>query len=95
MTPPRQEWDPESLDEKFAEVDAKLAELDRRQGRMQRALRNRPTKRQLNERFAEVSGSATRGQIWVAAIGAAALVIAALITGLVDIFNTPPQLPTK
>jgi len=87
MTPQRQEWDDERIDEKFREIDA-------RHRRTQRALRNRPTKRQVNERIAALTGSATRGQIIVAAIGAAALVLAAVITGLVDLHNSVPA-PTK
>jgi hypothetical protein len=87
MDPSRSKWDDDALDEKFKELDA-------RHQRTQRALRNRPTKRQVNERFAQVTGSASRGQIWVAAIGAAAIVIAAIIAGVVDIYNAPP-FPTK
>lgn len=81
-------------DDRYHRLERRVADLEAKQTRFQRALRNRPTKRQVNQRFAELSGAATRGQIWVAAIGGAALVIAALISGVVDIYNTPP-LPTK
>jgi hypothetical protein len=94
MDSPRRKWDDDRLDQLETRIDRKFSEIDAQQSRFKRALRNRPTKRQINERFADLTGSASRGQIWVAAIGAAALVIAAIISGVVDVYNTP-SFPTK
>lgn len=94
MDSPRSRWDDDALDRKFAE-------LELRQGRLKRALRNRPTRREINlrfdqvmQRFDQLTGSATNTQIIVAAIGAAALVAAALISGVVDLHNATPA-PTR
>lgn len=73
MTPQREEWTSERLDEKFAEVDSKLAELNRQ------------------------TGPASNQAVLVAAIGAAAVVVAAVIAAYVQLkTHVPvPIPPTK
>ncbi len=93
MNPQRQEWDVERLDA----LEERVTVVEKQQRGLKRALRNRPTKQQVNDRLAQLGGSATRGQIWIGVLAFAGVIGAAIITGVFDhIFNAPPPpLPTK
>ncbi len=96
MDSQRSEWNDEQWGEWADDVDSKLAELDRRQTGMQRALRNRPTKLQVRKLIQSRGSSASNATVWAAAITAAGVVAAAVIAGYIQTRTSVPiPIPSK
>ncbi len=83
-------------DERFGRLEARVSAVEKRQGRMQRSLRNRPTKWQVRQILAK-SGTASNQAVLVAVIGLVGVVIAAAIAAYVQLkTNVPvPMPPTR
>jgi hypothetical protein len=96
MNSPRRDWNDEQWGEWADGVDSKLTELEKRQTRMQRTLRNRPTKWQVRKLIQARGGSASNATVWAAAITAAGVVAAAVIAGYIQTRTSVPiPIPSK